>query len=63
MRYLPMAALFDGEHYMVERFNDVLFTPESYGHMTATADAARLRSMCSRWACRRVTEACRRCPA
>ena len=34
LRYLPMAALYDGRHYMVERFNNVLFTPESYGHMT-----------------------------
>jgi CHAT domain-containing protein len=35
MRYLPMAALYDGHRYMAERFNNVLFTPESYGHMTA----------------------------
>jgi len=34
LRYLPMAALYDGQRYMVERFNNVLFTPESYGHMT-----------------------------
>ena len=34
LRYLPMAALYDGQHYMLERFNNVLFTPESYGHMT-----------------------------
>lgn len=34
LRYLPMSALFDGRHYMVERFINVLFTPESYGHMT-----------------------------
>jgi CHAT domain-containing protein len=34
LRYLPMAALYDGRHYLVERFNNVLFTPESYGHMT-----------------------------
>jgi CHAT domain-containing protein len=33
LRYLPMGALYDGHHYMVERFNNVLFTPESYGHM------------------------------
>src|ERR1035437_9486870 len=33
LRYLPIAALYDGRHYMVERFNNVLFTPESYGHM------------------------------
>ena len=39
MRYLPMAALYDGQHYMAERFNNILFTPESYGHMTASADS------------------------
>ena len=40
LRYLPMAALYDGTHYMAERFNNVLFTPESYGHMTAPSTAA-----------------------
>jgi CHAT domain-containing protein len=35
LRYLPMSALYDGRRYMVERFNNVLFTPESYGHMAA----------------------------
>jgi CHAT domain-containing protein len=34
LRYLPMAALFDGRQYMLERFHNVLFTPESYGHIT-----------------------------
>ena len=34
LRYLPMAALYDGHRYMLERFNNVLFTPESFGHMT-----------------------------
>ena len=34
LRYLPMAALYDGQQYMLERFRNVLFTPESYGHMT-----------------------------
>jgi len=45
LRYVPMAALYDGAHYMVERFNNVLFTPESYGHMAppAGAQAAALR--------------------
>jgi len=33
LRYLPTGALYDGHRYMVERFNNVLFTPESYGHM------------------------------
>jgi CHAT domain-containing protein len=39
MRYLPMAALYDGHHYLVERFNNVLFTPESYGHMATSSGA------------------------
>ncbi len=44
LRYLPMAALYDGHRYMVERFNNVLFTPESYGHMTTPdANKAALR--------------------
>ena len=34
LRYVPMGALYDGHRYMVERFHNVLFTPESYGHMT-----------------------------
>jgi CHAT domain-containing protein/Tfp pilus assembly protein PilF len=34
LRYVPMGALYDGKQYMVERFHNVLFTPESYGHMT-----------------------------
>ena len=34
LRYVPMGALYDGSHYMVERFHNVLFTPESYGHIT-----------------------------
>lgn len=34
LRYVPVGALYDGSHYMVERFHNVLFTPESYGHMT-----------------------------
>jgi CHAT domain-containing protein len=44
LRYLPMAALYDGHRYMAERFNNVLFTPESYGHMTTPdANKAALR--------------------
>ncbi len=34
LRYVPMSALYDGNHYLVERFHNVLFTPESYGHIT-----------------------------
>jgi CHAT domain-containing protein len=36
LRYLPMAALYDGHRYLLERFNNVLFTPESYAHLTDT---------------------------
>jgi CHAT domain-containing protein len=43
LRYLPMAALYDGHRYMVERFNNILFTPESYGHMTTSAGKPDLR--------------------
>jgi CHAT domain-containing protein/Tfp pilus assembly protein PilF len=38
LRYVPMAALYDGTRYMAERFNNVLFTPDSYGHMTTPVD-------------------------
>jgi len=34
LRYVPMASLYDGHRYLVERFKNVLFTPESYGHMS-----------------------------
>jgi CHAT domain-containing protein/Tfp pilus assembly protein PilF len=37
LRYVPIAALYDGRRYMVERFNNVLFTPESYGHMISSS--------------------------
>ncbi|MGD0629684.1 MAG: tetratricopeptide repeat protein [Terracidiphilus sp.] len=39
LRYLPMAAMYDGKRYLAERFNNVLFTPESYRHMSDTANA------------------------
>ncbi len=33
LRYVPMGALYDGKKYLVEHFHNVLFTPESYGHI------------------------------
>ena len=46
LRYLPMAALYDGKHYMAERFNNVLFTLESYGHMgAAPAAGAQMQAL------------------
>ncbi len=41
LRYVPMGALYDGNHYMVERYHNVLFTPESYGHMKRFAACQR----------------------
>ena len=41
LRYVPMAALYDGRQYLAERFNNVLFTPESYGHMAAASEPAK----------------------
>ena len=43
LRYVPMAALYDGTQYMVERFNNVLFTPESYGHYCPGLEDTNLR--------------------
>ena len=39
LRYLPMAALYNGKTYLAERFKNVLFTPESYGSMSPPAGA------------------------
>ncbi len=33
LRYLPMAALHDGEKYLVERYRNVIFTPASQLHL------------------------------
>jgi CHAT domain-containing protein/uncharacterized protein HemY len=33
LRYLPVAALYDGEHYLVERFRNVGFTPASNANL------------------------------
>jgi CHAT domain-containing protein len=49
LRYLPMAAMYNGRRYLAERFTNILFTPESYGHMAASAgegkDALRVLAM------------------
>jgi CHAT domain-containing protein len=46
LRYLPMGALYDGKRYLTERFNNVLFTPESYGHMSnSSSSTAALRTL------------------
>jgi tetratricopeptide (TPR) repeat protein len=39
LKYLPMAALYDGKQYLAERFNNVLFTPDSYAALISVTDA------------------------
>lgn len=34
--YIPVAALNDGQHYLLERFNNVLVTLDSYDHLKST---------------------------
>src|SRR2546421_2159102 len=33
LRYVPLAALYDGERYMVERYRDVVFTPATQANL------------------------------
>ena len=42
LRYLPMAALYDGKQYMVENYNTVAITPASIAHL---ADQPNLSNM------------------
>ncbi len=39
LRYLPMAALYDGKEYMVERYKNDVFTPASESRLTETPKA------------------------
>ncbi|MGB7922033.1 MAG: CHAT domain-containing protein [Pyrinomonadaceae bacterium] len=39
LRYLPMAALWDGEKYLVERYQNVVFTRTDSGRMTQTVSS------------------------
>lgn len=41
LRYLPMAALFDGKRYLVERFQNVVFTRSDRERMTRAVTARR----------------------
>jgi CHAT domain-containing protein len=42
LRYVPMAALYDGAHYMVERYNTVTITPASIPHLAEKPDVSNL---------------------
>jgi CHAT domain-containing protein/Tfp pilus assembly protein PilF len=38
LRYIPIAALHDGEKYLVERYRNTVFTPVSTSHLTDTSN-------------------------
>ena len=42
LRYVPMAALYDGQHYLVEQYNTVTITPVSIPHLTDKPDVSNL---------------------
>ena len=42
LRYIPMAALYDGKHYVVEKYNVVAFTPASIPYLRSKPDLASL---------------------
>jgi CHAT domain-containing protein/tetratricopeptide (TPR) repeat protein len=39
LRYIPVAALHDGEKYLVERYRNTVFTPVNTSHLTDKSDA------------------------
>ena len=63
LRYVPMGALYDGNHYLVERFHNVLFTPESYGHMTDSPLDGGTAPSAFAMGFRRAMAVCRLCQA
>ena len=42
LRYVPIAALYDGAHYMVEKYNTVTITPVSIPHLAERPDVSSL---------------------
>jgi CHAT domain-containing protein/Tfp pilus assembly protein PilF len=42
LRYVPMAALYDGKQYLVERYSTVTITPASIPHLADKPDVSRL---------------------
>jgi CHAT domain-containing protein/Tfp pilus assembly protein PilF len=45
LRYIPIAALYDGTHYVVERYNVVTFTPASVPFLRSKPDLASLSAV------------------
>ncbi|MGD0789387.1 MAG: tetratricopeptide repeat protein [Terracidiphilus sp.] len=42
LRYVPMAALYDGKQYLVESYNSVTITPDSIPNLAAEPDVSKL---------------------
>jgi len=42
LRYVPMAALYDGKHYLVENYSTVTITPVSIPHLAEQPDVSNL---------------------
>ena len=45
LRYVPIAALYDGQHYLVERYNIVTFTPASFPNLQSTPDLSNMSAV------------------
>lgn len=45
LRYIPIAALYDGKHYIVENYNVVAFTPASVPFLRSKPDLASLSAV------------------
>jgi CHAT domain-containing protein/Tfp pilus assembly protein PilF len=45
LRYIPIAALYDGSHYVVERYNTVTITPASIAHLSEKPDVGKLSAV------------------
>jgi len=45
LRYVPMAALYDGGHYLVESYNTVTITPASIPHLAEKPDVSNLSTI------------------
>ena len=42
LRYLPLAALYDGKNYLVEKYSTVTITPASFGQLSQKPDVSKL---------------------
>jgi CHAT domain-containing protein len=45
LRYVPIAALYDGRHYMVESYNSVTITPAFIAHLSDKPDVSNLSAL------------------